>query len=64
MKNFEKRISRLEADRVAEENFLLVVADEELENGTLFHKGKPVDLRPARHVLVIHRCARRHGSDL
>lgn len=63
MKNLEKRISWLESERVAEENFWIVVADEELEDGTLLHNGKPVDLRPAKHVLIIHKRARRRGCD-
>ena len=61
MKNLEKRISRLETERIVEDNFGLVVADEELEDGTLLFNGKPVVVRPARHVLVIHKCARRRG---
>jgi hypothetical protein len=43
----------------AEEDFQLVIVDEDLPDGRMLQNGVPVVLKPAAYTLIIHRHARR-----
>lgn len=60
MRDLQRRIARLESTQIAEEDFQLVVVDEELPDGTLIHNGVPVVLKPAASALIIHRHRQRN----
>lgn len=59
MRDLQRRVGRLEGMQSAEEDFQLIVVDEELPDGTLLHNSVPVVLKPAAYTLIIHRHARR-----
>ena len=59
MKDLQRRIGRLEEEKAATEESGLYVVDETLPDGTMLRNGRPVVVRPASHVLIIRRRARR-----
>lgn len=59
MRELERRIGKLESEKSVEEDFQLVVVDEELPDGTRLHNGVQVVLKPTDYSPIIHRRARR-----
>jgi len=59
MRDLQRRIGRLESTQTAEEDFQLVIVDEDLPDGRMLQNGVPVVLKPAADTLIIHRHAHR-----
>lgn len=62
MKDLQRRIGRLESETAATEDCGLYVVDEDMPDGRMFYQGRPVIIRPASHVLIIHKQARRNTA--
>ncbi|GAB6112479.1 hypothetical protein [Desulfomicrobium salsuginis] len=58
MKDLERRVGRLESENAATEDFGLYVVDEDIPDGRMCYQGRPVIIRPASYVLIIHKQAR------
>jgi len=59
VRNLQRRVGRLESEKVVEDDFQLAFVDLDLPDGRMFYKGKPVIIRPCAFSLVIHKHARR-----
>jgi hypothetical protein len=59
MRDLQRRVGRLEASQIAEEDFQFVVVDEDLPDGRMLQNGVPVVLKSVAYTLIIHRCPRR-----
>lgn len=59
MKDLQRRVGRLESEKAAEDDFQLILVDEDLPDGRMFLNGVPVVVKPAKYTLFIHKRARR-----